>query len=212
MDLLTKLEQRRLLAIVRCEDPAVALRCIDVLAEEGVDLIEVSLTSTDALAVIAEAGAHLDDRVALGAGTVMTADQAQAAVDAGATYLVTPSISRGAAEGIRLGVPVLVGALTPTEVTTAVAEGATAVKLFPADAFGAGYLSALRGPFPDVPFVPVGGVDVDTTDAFLAAGAVAVGVGSPLLGDAARGGSVGALRSRACEYRRRITALDPERP
>ena len=212
MDVLTRLKQSRLLAIVRCDQPGLALRCIEALADEGIDLIEVSLTTPDALAVIAEASARLDDQVQVGAGTVMTVDQARAAIDAGASYLVTPSLSRGAAEGIRLGVPVLAGALTPTEVNNAVEQGATAVKLFPADAFGVGYLSALRGPFPDVPFVPVGGVDVDTTEAFLAAGALAVGVGSPLLGDAARGGDLGALRTRARAFRTRVAVLDGVAP
>jgi 2-dehydro-3-deoxyphosphogluconate aldolase/(4S)-4-hydroxy-2-oxoglutarate aldolase len=129
---------------------------------------------------------------------VLTAAEAQAAVEAGAAYLVTPGISAGAAEGVRLGVPVLVGALTPSEVVAAVELGATAVKLFPvAELGGPSYLRALRAPFPGVPFVPVGGVTLDAVPAYLGAGATAVGVGSPLTGDSGDGGSLDALRERA---------------
>ena len=211
MELLTKLRQRRLLAIVRTDDTRLALQCIEVLADEGVDVIEVSLTSRDALAVLTEVRATLGDAVELGAGTVMTADQARSALDAGASYLVTPSLSAGGDEGVRLGVPVLMGALTPTEVTSAVERGATAVKLFPAELGGPGYLAALRAPFPDVPFVPVGGVDAATARAFLDAGAVAVGIGSPLLGDAAAGGDLKALRARAHALRSAVAPLIEER-
>jgi 2-dehydro-3-deoxyphosphogluconate aldolase/(4S)-4-hydroxy-2-oxoglutarate aldolase len=207
MELLTKLRQRRLLAIVRAGDARSAIACIEVLADEGVDLIEVSLTSHDALAVITEVRLNLGDVVELGAGTVMTRQQAQDALDAGATYLVTPSVSAGADEGVRLGVPVLMGALTPTEVASAVERGATAVKLFPAELGGPRYLAALRAPYPEVPFVPVGGVDVAAAHAFLVAGAVAVGVGSPLLGDAADGGDLDCLRARAADFRSAVPRL-----
>lgn len=212
MDLLTRLRQRRLLAIVRADDARSALGCIEVLADEGVDLIEVSLTSGDALAVLTQARASLGDAVELGAGTVMTSEQAQSALDAGATYLVTPSLGAGADWGVRRGVPVLMGALTPTEVTSAVERAATAVKLFPAELGGPRYLAALRAPFPDVPFVPVGGVDAVAAQAFLDVGAVAVGVGSPLLGDAAAGGDLADLRARARDLRSAVAPLGEGRP
>jgi 2-dehydro-3-deoxyphosphogluconate aldolase/(4S)-4-hydroxy-2-oxoglutarate aldolase len=92
---------------------------------------------------------------------------------------------------------VIAGALTPTEVVAAVHRGATAVKLFPASIGGPSYLKALRDPLPDVPFVAVGGVDVAKAEEYFAAGAIAVGLGSPLLGDAPQGGDLGALRERA---------------
>src|SRR5690349_21731584 len=174
------------MAIVRGSDPEAALSSLNVLIDEGIDLVEVSLTTAGALSVIRRAATGTGDAVGLGAGTVLTAADAQAALDAGASYLVTPGIGAGAREGLRLGVPVLVGALTPSEVITAVELGATAVKLFPAaDMGGPSYLRALRAPFPDVPFVPVGGVDTGAVPLYLAAGATAVGVGSPLIGDAA---------------------------
>ncbi|WP_262403504.1 bifunctional 4-hydroxy-2-oxoglutarate aldolase/2-dehydro-3-deoxy-phosphogluconate aldolase [Actinomadura sp. CNU-125] len=102
--------------------------------------------------------------------------------------------------------PVLAGALTPTEVAAAAASGVDAVKLFPASAHGPGYLKALRDPFPDVPFVPVGGVGRDEAVEYLALGAVAVGVGSPLCGDAPHGGDLDALRARARAF---VAAVRP---
>jgi 2-dehydro-3-deoxyphosphogluconate aldolase/(4S)-4-hydroxy-2-oxoglutarate aldolase len=195
VNLLEQLYRRRLLAIVRSGDPETALAILEVLAEEGIDLVEVSLTSADALTVIRRAAAATPG---VGAGTVLTAADAQAAVEAGASYLVTPGISEGAREGVRLGVPVLVGALTPSEVIAAAELGATAVKVFPvAQLGGPSYLRALRAPFPDVPFVAVGGVAAEAVPDYLAAGAAAVGVASPLTGDFAAGGDIDALRERA---------------
>jgi 2-dehydro-3-deoxyphosphogluconate aldolase/(4S)-4-hydroxy-2-oxoglutarate aldolase len=209
-ELLTKLRERRLLAIVRADEVHSALACIDVLLDEGIDVVEVSLTSRDALALLTEVSRSFGDAVELGAGTVITPEQAHASLDAGARYLVTPSLGAGADEGVRLGAPVLMGALTPTEVTGAVERGATAVKLFPAELGGPRYLAALRAPFPDIPFVPVGGVDTLAAQAFLDAGALAVGVGSPLLGDAANGGDLKDLRERARELRSAVAPLSLE--
>ena len=210
MGLLNTLTSRRLLAIVRGDDAHLALECIQVLVEEAIDLVEVSLTGRDALTVITEARRSLGESVELGAGTVLTADDAQRAVDAGASYLVTPCLGAGADEAVRLGVPVLMGALSPTEVTQAVDGGATAVKLFPAELGGPSYLRALRAPFPHVPFVPVGGIDATTARQFLDSGAVAVGVGSPLLGDAARQSDLDGLRARARDLRRAVAPLVQE--
>jgi 2-dehydro-3-deoxyphosphogluconate aldolase / (4S)-4-hydroxy-2-oxoglutarate aldolase len=192
-----ELERRRLVAIVRGPDPAAAARTVLTLAEEGVALIEVSLSGAGALRVIEEVAGDAAGAARIGAGTVLTADDARRARDAGAEYAVTPSLGAGVDAALRLGLPVLAGALTPTEVAAAVAAGATAVKLFPASAQGPGYLTALRDPFPDVPFVPVGGVGEAEAAEYLRRGAVAVGVGSPLCGDAPRGGDLAALRRRA---------------
>ncbi|MFF2996866.1 bifunctional 4-hydroxy-2-oxoglutarate aldolase/2-dehydro-3-deoxy-phosphogluconate aldolase [Streptomyces sp. NPDC057950] len=202
MDLQAALAARRLLAIVRGGDADAALRTVLALAEEGVDLIEVSLSGTDALTVIERARHALGPDALLGAGTVLSADDAHAAHRAGATFVVTPGLGDGVRAARDLGLPVLAGVLTPTDVIAAGALGAEALKLFPAAPFGgADYLKALRGPFPDVPFVPVGGIDESAAHACLTAGATAVGVGSPLVGDAADGGSLAALRDRARAFR-----------
>ncbi|WP_393074457.1 bifunctional 4-hydroxy-2-oxoglutarate aldolase/2-dehydro-3-deoxy-phosphogluconate aldolase [Streptomyces sp. LN704] len=202
MDLQAALAARRLLAIVRGADADAALRTVLALAEEGVDLIEVSLSGTDALTVIERARHALGPDALLGAGTVLSTDDAHAAHRAGATFVVTPGLGDGVRAARDLGLPVLAGVLTPTDVIAARARGAEALKLFPAAPFGgADYLKALRGPFPDVPFVPVGGIDEAAAHACLTAGATAVGVGSPLVGDAADGGSLAALRDRARAFR-----------
>jgi len=204
MNLLTELCSRRLLAIIRGTDPDAAVRSALTLAQEGVTLIEVSLTTPDAFGVIsrarAELGAGPAAGVHVGAGTVVSAEDAAQAAGAGADFVVTPAIVPGIATVTERGLPLLCGALSPTEVVTAVGQGAVAVKLFPASLGGARYLRALRDPFPEVPFVPVGGVDADAAREYLAVGATAVGVGSPLLGDAASGGSLDDLRARARRF------------
>jgi 2-dehydro-3-deoxyphosphogluconate aldolase / (4S)-4-hydroxy-2-oxoglutarate aldolase len=200
VNLLDALRTHRLVAIVRGRDPEAALAAVLALADHGVALIEVSLTTADALTVLRRARAALGPEFGLGAGTVLTEEQARQAADAGATYLVTPALAASLAEAGRLGLPTLAGALTPSEVVQAGVAGATAVKLFPASVGGPGYLRALRDPFPAVPFVPVGGVDAAAVPAYLDAGAVAVGVGSPLLGDAPNGGDLAALGQRAAAF------------
>nr|WP_203587069.1 bifunctional 4-hydroxy-2-oxoglutarate aldolase/2-dehydro-3-deoxy-phosphogluconate aldolase [Actinospica acidiphila] len=197
VDLKAALATHRLLAIVRGGDADASLSTVLTLAEEGVELIEVSLTGADALTVIARARAALGDARPLGAGTVLTADDARAARDAGADFLVTPALGEAVSTARALGLPVLAGVFTPTEMVAARSLGATALKIFPAEqAGGPAYVKALRGPFPHELLVPVGGVDEEAARAHLAAGATAVGVGSPLVGDAADGGSLTALRAR----------------
>jgi 2-dehydro-3-deoxyphosphogluconate aldolase/(4S)-4-hydroxy-2-oxoglutarate aldolase len=203
VQIVDELKRHRLLAIVRGTDHDAALRTVIALAECGVALIEVSLTTPNALGVIRRARAERDS-LAIGAGTVLTADDVDRAVEAGARYLVTPALAPSLARARELGVPTLAGALTPSEVVQAMREGAAAVKLFPASLGGVGYFKALREPFPDVPIVPVGGVDADAARQYLAAGAIAVGVGSPLVGDAAKGGDLGGLRSRVALFRSEI--------
>ncbi|ARF81911.1 bifunctional 4-hydroxy-2-oxoglutarate aldolase/2-dehydro-3-deoxy-phosphogluconate aldolase [Kitasatospora aureofaciens] len=194
----------RTLAIVRGSNRDAALRTVLVLAEEGITAAEVSLTTPDALWVIEQARRELGPHATLGAGTVLTGEDAARAADAGASFLVTPGFS----EDLRRRtseLPWLIGALTPSEVISANENGALAVKLFPASLGGPGYLRALRDPFPGVPFIPVGGVDAALALTYLAAGAVAVGVGSPLIGDAASGGDLNALRGRAAGWRTALT-------
>ncbi|MCF3124672.1 bifunctional 4-hydroxy-2-oxoglutarate aldolase/2-dehydro-3-deoxy-phosphogluconate aldolase [Streptomyces arenae] len=201
MDFPAVLRARRLVAIVRGSDPDASFRTVMTLAESGVPLIEVSLSGADALGVLRRARAELGADAWLGAGTVLTAEDARAAADAGANLIVTPGLGAGVDEAVRRGLPVLGGVLTPTDVIAAQATGVTALKIFPASAMGGpAYLKALRGPFPRAPFVPVGGVDAAAAEAYLALGAVAVGVGSPLIGDAADGGDLDALRARAAEF------------
>jgi 2-dehydro-3-deoxyphosphogluconate aldolase/(4S)-4-hydroxy-2-oxoglutarate aldolase len=125
MNLPHALRNHRLLAILRGPDPDAALAALLALADAGVALIEVSLTGADALATIRRAWAALGADFALGAGTVLTVEDVQRATDAGAGFLVTPAIAPSLAEAARLGVPVLAGALTPSEVVAASTGGAS---------------------------------------------------------------------------------------
>ncbi len=203
MDLLALLRERRLLAIVRGGRAEAVFETVLTLAREGVGLIEVSLTSDRALDVIARARGELGPGSVLGAGTVRTAGEARDVHAAGADFVVTPGLGDAVREAGRLAMPTLAGALTPSEVIAARAAGADAVKLFPASALGGpDYLRALRAPFPDVPFVPVGGVDERSGRRYLEYGAIGIGVGSPLIGDAADGGDQDALRERVRAFRR----------
>ncbi|MCM1940204.1 bifunctional 4-hydroxy-2-oxoglutarate aldolase/2-dehydro-3-deoxy-phosphogluconate aldolase [Streptomyces sp. G3] len=210
MDLRATLAAHRLVAIVRGDDADAALRTVLTLAEEGLELIEVSLTGKDALRVVERARAALGPDRPLGAGTVLTADDAVAAHRAGADFVVTPGLGEGVVAARELGMPVLAGVMTPTDIITARTLGAAALKIFPAaQAGGPAYVKALRGPFPHETLVPVGGVDEAAARAHLAAGATAVGVGSPLIGDAADGGSIDALRTRARAFRAAVAETRP---
>lgn len=154
----------------------------DVLVESGIRAVEFTFTTPDVTTAIAAYAERKPADVALGAGTVTTAEEARAAVDAGAGYLVSPAVCVDVIEaGNQLGVPVLPGAFTPTEILTAWRAGAAMVKVFPISAGGPSYLQALRGPLPDIPLVPTGGVDLANASSYLAAGATAIGMGSPLV-------------------------------
>jgi 2-dehydro-3-deoxyphosphogluconate aldolase/(4S)-4-hydroxy-2-oxoglutarate aldolase len=177
----------------------------DVLVDAGITALEVTLTSRGALSAIGGLVRQLPANAVVGAGTVLTADEAKACVDAGASFLVSPVLVPDvAAVGIAAGVPAYPGALTPTEVFAAGRGGAQLVKLFPASTVGPRYVKDLHGPLPGVRIMPTGGIDLADVAAWLGAGAVCVGLGSQLLGDAAAGGSLAGLRDRA---RRAVDAV-----
>ncbi|MFE7077748.1 bifunctional 4-hydroxy-2-oxoglutarate aldolase/2-dehydro-3-deoxy-phosphogluconate aldolase [Streptomyces sp. NPDC057620] len=200
-DFTTRLSRDRLAAIVRGRSADAALRTVLTLVDEGIGLIEVSLNTDDACKVIEQAVHATGKDAFIGAGTVVTREDLLRAQDAGATWVVTPVGGEPVTAAVQQRLPVLAGALTPTEAAAAMSAGAAAVKLFPASLGGPAYLRALRDPFPDMSLVPVGGVDADLVPDYFAAGAIAVGVGSPLVGDAAHGGDLGQLRDRARRFR-----------
>ncbi len=199
-EFLTGLARERLLVIIRGADAEAAIAASLALLSSGIRFLEVSLVTADALGVIAEVARLAPDDAVIGAGTVLTRDDVARASKAGARFMVTPALTESVAESVAVGIPVLAGAFTATEALKAMGLGAAAVKLFPAALGGPPYLRALREPLPDVPFVPVGGVDAALAAEYFAAGAVAVGVGGSLLGDALRGGDMEALRIRAAAY------------
>ncbi|WP_455357019.1 bifunctional 4-hydroxy-2-oxoglutarate aldolase/2-dehydro-3-deoxy-phosphogluconate aldolase [Streptomyces sp. SYSU K217416] len=181
---LSALRRVGLVAVLRAPSADSALDAVETLVAGGVTGIEITYSTPDAPDVIAQVRSRHPE-VLIGAGTVLSCDQAKAAADAGATFLVSPGTAPELTEAmLDTGLLVLSGAMTPSEVMTASALGVHAVKLFPGSLGGPGFLRALRGPFPDVPLVPTGGVSTDNLSDWFAAGALAVGAGSELCSSA----------------------------
>lgn len=198
--LLDALGRAPVLAILRAHDGSSLVEPALTLFDAGVALVEISLTTPGACAAIEEVAARMPAHAHVGAGTVLTVEDVADVSAAGAEFVVTPALAESVAASVRRGIPVAAGALTPSEVLSAHQLGATAVKIFPASVVGPSYLKALQAPFPDVPLVAVGGVDVEQAREHLRSGARGVGVGSPLQQDAASGGDLAALAARARVY------------
>jgi 2-dehydro-3-deoxyphosphogluconate aldolase/(4S)-4-hydroxy-2-oxoglutarate aldolase len=173
------------IAVLRAPSPETALECVSALIEGGVTGIEITYSTPDAPAVI-EQVRRVHPEAHVGAGTIRTVGEARQAAGAGAQFLVSPGTrDELAAAMLDTGLTTLLGAMTPSEVMHAVELGAHAVKIFPASLGGPSFLKALRGPFPDVPLVPTGGVSAANVGDWLAAGALAVGAGGELCPSAA---------------------------
>lgn len=171
-----------IVAIVRAESAELALKGFQAALKGGVKVIEVTFTVPNVLDVIKKLSQEIGDDVILGAGTVLSPAAAYDAVDAGARFIVSPNTNIATIKAAQeRKVPVFPGALTPTEVLTAWQAGADIIKIFPANVMGQGYLKDLHGPFPDIPLMPTGGVDLNTAKGWLEAGAVALGVGGALV-------------------------------
>ena len=169
-------------AVVRGQSDEQILKAVEAALEGGVNVIEVTFTVPNPLEIISKLAAKVSDDVILGAGTVLTPEMAASAVDAGAQFIVSPSTNLATIEMAKSrGVLVFPGALTPTEVITAWQAGGDIIKIFPANVMGPSYFKDLHGPFPDIPFMPTGGVDLNTAKSWLEAGAVCLGVGGALI-------------------------------
>ena len=177
-----ELERSRTVAIMRRTDPKLACETVEALLAGGMQAIEVTFNSPGALDMLRAIDQAFGARVLLGAGTVLDADDAEAALDTGARFIVSPHTDTALVAGLaRRGVPCIPGALSATEVLAAWRAGASVVKLFPAGSVGIGYLKDLRGPLTDIPLLPTGGVTLDNAEAFIAAGAWGLGLGSALV-------------------------------
>jgi 2-dehydro-3-deoxyphosphogluconate aldolase / (4S)-4-hydroxy-2-oxoglutarate aldolase len=173
--------------VVRAAGVEEARQAVDAILAGGIPVVEITMTVPGAVEVIRSVARQFAGKVLVGAGTVVTREQALACLDAGAQFLVSPGLSiamiRAARERNTLAIP---GALTPTELMAAAAEGAEVVKIFPCGSVGGPkYLKALRGPFPNVKVIPTGGVNAGNAAEYIAAGAFAIGVGSDLVDTAA---------------------------
>jgi len=190
-------------AVVRAESAELASKAIDAALEGGVNVIEVTFTVPGALEIIRELAGKIGDDVILGAGTVLTPDVAASAIEAGATFIVSPGTNvETIARAKEMGAAVFPGALTPTEVITAWQAGADMVKVFPANVMGPSYLKDLHGPLPQVPLMPTGGVSLTTAMDYLKAGAAALGVGGDLINKQLMAeGNFAEITSRARKFR-----------
>ncbi|QIN82205.1 bifunctional 4-hydroxy-2-oxoglutarate aldolase/2-dehydro-3-deoxy-phosphogluconate aldolase [Rubrobacter tropicus] len=178
---LKKTGELGLLAVVRGESRQAAMEVVGALVEGGVLGIEVTFTTPEAPQVIRDLGSEYGDDILLGAGTVITPEQVAQAAEAGSAFLVSPGCDPDLLPTmLETGLLVLPGVLTPSEVMLARRLGAPALKFFPGSSGGPSHLKALLGPFPDVSFIPTGGVSADNVSDWFAAGALAVGAGSAL--------------------------------
>lgn len=188
----------RVVAVLRAAHASDYAPVIDALQRGGVLSIELTLSTPGVWDELPRLQEKFGDALEIGVGTVTTAAEAEIALDLDAAYLVTPVTDPDVITAcVRRGVPVYPGGLTPTELHTGWKLGATAVKVFPASTVGPGYVSQLRGPFPDIQVIPSGGVNVDDVPAWIRAGALAVSLGGPLLEDAFKGGDLQTLTARA---------------
>jgi 2-dehydro-3-deoxyphosphogluconate aldolase / (4S)-4-hydroxy-2-oxoglutarate aldolase len=190
---MTKQEVRRriseigIVPVVRAASATAAIAATEAVSKGGIPIVEITMTVPGAVSVIAELVRSAGHEVIVGAGTVLSAEDAQRCLDAGAQFLVSPGFDLATVElANRAGVLIMAGALTPTEVITAWKAGSDIVKIFPCGMVGgAKYIKALKGPLPQIAMVPTGGVNLSTAADFLAAGAEALGVGGELVSSAA---------------------------
>jgi 2-dehydro-3-deoxyphosphogluconate aldolase/(4S)-4-hydroxy-2-oxoglutarate aldolase len=165
--------------VVRASSPREAHMAAEAVCEGGIPIVEITMTVPGALEVIRELAKNSASGVLIGAGTVLNAEAARRCLDAGAQFLVSPGLNLHTVElAVREGKLIMAGALTPTEVMAAWEAGADFVKIFPCGQVGgAKYIKALKGPFPQVQFVPTGGVNLANAAEFVEAGVAALGVG-----------------------------------
>jgi 2-dehydro-3-deoxyphosphogluconate aldolase/(4S)-4-hydroxy-2-oxoglutarate aldolase len=210
-EVLAALRDGGIVPVIRADSADTALRIVDALVSGGIRTLEITMTVPDAIGAIKAVSDRFGSSVLLGAGTVTSRALAEGSLDAGAEFLVTPCVVPDViAVAKERGVAVLPGAMTPTEVFTAWSAGGDIVKIFPAsNVGGASYLKALKGPFPQIPLCPTGGVNLQTIGEFVKAGAAAVGVGGELVSKAAiDAGDYGKITELAKQY---VSALSAAR-
>ena len=185
--ILKRIGEIGIVPVVRASSSQHALDAVEAIEAGGIPIVEITMTVPNAIATIREVVQRCGDRVLVGAGTVCSAAQARECLDAGAQFLVSPGLSVAVLEVARtLGALAIPGALTPTEIMAAAEAGAKVIKIFPCGSVGGPkYIKALRGPFPDLHFIPTGGVSPANAPEFFASGAFAIGMGSDLVDAAA---------------------------
>jgi 2-dehydro-3-deoxyphosphogluconate aldolase/(4S)-4-hydroxy-2-oxoglutarate aldolase len=188
----------KIVAILRGIRPDAVPDVAAALHAGGIRCLEITLNSPDALSVIRSLAAHMDNELLIGAGTVLDAAEAQTAIDAGARFIISPTLDIQTIQITKkLQAVSMPGAFTATEILTAYRNGADIIKVFPASV-GVGYFKDLRGPLPHIPLMPTGGVSLENIGAYHQAGAVAFGIGSAL---------VDGKQAVTDDYLRQLTAM-----
>jgi len=181
-NIVQKIIADRAVAVIRMQDSRKLIEVARAIQKGGISLIEITMTTPNALTVIEQASKELGDEVVVGVGSVLDAETARMAIYAGARYVVSPILRREIVETAhRYDLPAMPGAFTPTEILQAHEYGADIVKIFPADLGGMAFFKAIKAPMPHVKLMPTGGVTLTNGGEWLKAGACAVGVGSALL-------------------------------
>lgn len=201
--ILQRIREVGVVPVVRAGSADEARRAVDAIKEGGIPILEITMTVPGAVAIIEQVATQYGAEALIGAGTVLDAETARACILAGAQFVVSPSLNLETVSCCRrYGIPVMPGALTPTEVVTAWQAGADLVKVFPCGAVGgASYIKALKAPLPQIELVPTGGVSLTTAADFIKAGAAALGVGADLVDlNALRQGQDQVITSRARQF------------
>jgi 2-dehydro-3-deoxyphosphogluconate aldolase/(4S)-4-hydroxy-2-oxoglutarate aldolase len=202
-EILQRIHDIGLIPVVRSESAEMAHRAVAAVCAGGIPIVEITMTVPGAVDVIGALVKQISTDTLIGAGTVLDARTAEACVDAGAQFIVSPALDLNTiAFCKKMGVAMIAGALTPTEIYTAWSAGADLVKVFPAGAVGGpGYLKAIKGPLPQIKLVPTGGVSLQNAAAFIDAGAEALGIGSDLVDvKALKEGADSVVTARARQY------------
>jgi 2-dehydro-3-deoxyphosphogluconate aldolase/(4S)-4-hydroxy-2-oxoglutarate aldolase len=191
-EVLDQIRRVGIVPVIRAQDPNSAAQAAAAVCEGGIPVVEITMTVPGAVDVIRKLARSLPEALV---GTVLDRETAERCLDAGAHFLVSPGFDRETVEAAKSrGVPMMAGALTPTEVITAWRAGSDIVKVFPCgNVGGPSYIKALKAALPQIPLLPTGGVNLKTTGPFFEAGSIAVGVGSELVsaGAMARGDYAG---------------------
>ena len=182
LEYMQRIEACGVIAIIRTNNASELIEVSDAIKAGGVDIIEVTMTTPNALSVISSVSAKYDDEVLVGVGSVLDSETARAAMLAGAKFVVSPVTRPDIIEMCnRYGTVVMPGAFTPTEILKAWEAGADYVKVFPSSGVGPGYIKDIKAPMPHISLVPTGGVNLNNAEEFIRAGAAALGVGSALV-------------------------------
>jgi 2-dehydro-3-deoxyphosphogluconate aldolase / (4S)-4-hydroxy-2-oxoglutarate aldolase len=182
-EVISRIEEVGIIPVIRAASVAEAIRAVEAVRAAGIPVVEITMTVPNAVSVIREVAQQHGDKVLIGAGTVITAEQAESCLRAGAEFLVSPGLSTPVLSVARVAEKLAIpGALTPTELMNAQELGARLIKIFPCgNVGGAKYLKSLKAPFPGALLIPTGGVNASNAADFIAAGAFALGVGADLI-------------------------------